>query len=176
MVDYRECPGHEYLSSFPYISIFISHASQGLLRSLATDRPYFPMSAMSPALVVCTCVSFNCRSESFTNQYGVHQPGREIRSQLRSKHCARDYQLAVNAGTCGLPSLVDFVSFLCPICRNREQTKTRRWQSLSSSHLRLLCILTMVLAIMQPLASFASLPSLSHCNSQIIGEAIERYP
>jgi len=27
-----------------------------------------------------------------------------------------------------------------------------------------------------PLASFASLPSLSHCNSQIIGEAIERYP
>lgn len=37
-----------------------------------------PMSETSPMLVVCTCVSFNCRSASFMNQYGARQPGREI--------------------------------------------------------------------------------------------------
>src|SRR5258705_1224596 len=57
---------------------------------------YSSMSQRSPTLVVCTCISFNCKSESFLNQYGVYQPGRKIRSQLRSKHRTRDYELAVN--------------------------------------------------------------------------------
>jgi len=55
------------------------------------------MSETSPTLVVCTCISFKCRLASFVNQYGVFQPGKEIRSQLRSKHRARDYELAVSA-------------------------------------------------------------------------------
>lgn len=48
-------------------------------------------------LVVCTCSSFDCRSESCINQHGVLQPGKIIGSQLRSKHRAQDSELAVSA-------------------------------------------------------------------------------
>lgn len=52
---------------------------------------------MSKNFVVCTCVSSNCRSDSFINQYGIFQPEKKVQwlqSPQRSKHRAWDCRWA----------------------------------------------------------------------------------